>query len=478
MAKALFKILKRNDFLGDMAFCSSCLEKQQKIDRLEEENASLRSKLKYRETKDQQEFFGISTPSSKKKFKEKSSLENQAKQGGAKQGHKGNGRRIFGAEEADKIIDYDVRITHCPECNVLLDEKRTEERPIIEGQMLKPQKILFRSKIKRCPKCRKTFYKKPPVLKRNKYGTRFISNSAIMHYLHGIPLKRVEELWGNDVVAGNLIKLFHRIGQVFNPMLKQLKEDYRQAEVKHADETGWRTDGANGYAWLYASKDTSIFEFRETRSGKVVKEILGEEKLPGILVVDRYAAYNRALCKLQYCYAHLLRDVQDLEKKFPDVTEIKNFVTCAAPLLAKSMSLRNENISEKRYYKKARDLKEKIMAAMNGPGKHPGIQKIQDIFREKNNRLFHWVENRNVPADNNYAERELRPTVIARKVSHGSQSKAGAKTRSILMSVLHTVKKRLHAQTVEDWLNEALQTYIHDPNVDPCSLLLPSLPDN
>jgi len=145
------------------------------------------------------------------------------------------------------------------------------------------------------------------------------------------------------------------------------------------------------------------------------------------LVVDRYAAYNQARCKLQYCYAHLLRDVQNLEKEFPESTEIKDFVTCAAPLLAKAMSLRNENISEKRYYEKARDLKEKIMATMNGPGKHPGIQKIQDIFREKSNRLFHWVENRNVPADNNYAERELRPTVIARKVSHGSQSKAGAK---------------------------------------------------
>ncbi|MDP8290147.1 MAG: IS66 family transposase [Candidatus Susulua stagnicola] len=473
MAKSRFKIFKRNSFLGNLAFCSACIEKQQRIDRLEEENTSLRSKLKYRETKDQQEFFGASTPSSKKKFKEKSSPENQTKQGGAKQGHKGNGRRIFEAEEADEIIDYAVQITHCPKCNVLLEEKRTEERPVIEGQMLKPKKILFRSKIKRCPKCRKLFHKKLPVLKRNKYGTRFISNSAIMHYLHGIPLKRVEELWGNDVVAGNLIKLFHRIGQIFNPMLKQLKEDYRQAEVKHADETGWRTDGDNGYAWLYTNKDTSIFEFRGTRSGKVVKEILGEKKLPGILVVDRYAAYNQARCKLQYCYAHLLRDVQNLEKEFPESTEIKDFVTCAAPLLAKAMSLRNENISEKRYYEKARDLKEKIMATMNGPGKHPGIQKIQDIFREKSNRLFHWVENRNVPADNNYAERELRPTVIARKVSHGSQSKAGAKTRSILMSVLHTAKKRVRTQAVEDWLNEALQTYIHNPDIDPYSLLPP-----
>jgi hypothetical protein len=169
------------------------------------------------------------------------------------------------------------------------------------------------------------------------------------------------------------------------------------------------------------------------------------------------------------------KPIEDLEKEFPHVPEVKEFVNCTAPLLASAIRLRSETIAEKTYYEKAQDLKEKIMAAMNSPGKHPGVQNIQNIFREKNNRLFHWVKNRDVPAENNYAERELRPTVIARKVSHGSQSKAGARTRSILMSVLHTVKKRLRTGTVEDWLNEALQKYIHNPHIDPCSLL-PDIP--
>ncbi len=57
--------------------------------------------------------------------------------------------------------------------------------------------------------------------------------------------------------------------------------------------------------------------------------------------------------------------------------------------------------------------------------------------------LYHWVENRSVPCENNRAERELRPTVIARKVSHGSQAEEGAKTREVLMSVMQTLKKRV-----------------------------------
>ena len=56
--------------------------------------------------------------------------------------------------------------------------------------------------------------------------------------------------------------------------------------------------------------------------------------------------------------------------------------------------------------------------------------------------LDHWAENRDVPAENNLAERDLRPTVIAIKVSFGSQSDAGAHTRSVLMTVAHTLRKR------------------------------------
>jgi transposase len=466
------KRINKSKNLNGIVVCSSCFEKQLKIDRLEEEIVSLRAKLKYRDKKNKEDFFGSSTPSSKKIFKTKSTLENQKKKGGAKPGHKNNnGRKIFDSRDADEVVDYEIETTHCPCCHTELENKEVEERPIIEGQMLKPKRILFRNQIKRCPKCRKTFRKKLPVLKKHKYGTQFVSNSAVMHYINGIPLKRIEELWGNDVVSGNLIKIFHRIANLFNPIMEQLKQDYRQSEVKHADETSWRTDGANGYAWLFASQDTSLFAFRETRSAKVVRENIGEEKIPGVLVVDRYAGYNKVPCKIQYCYSHLLRDIQDLEKKIPGNKEIKNFVNCSAKLISKAIKLRNKKISNKKYYEQALDLKKKIMETMNSPGKHPGVQKIQNIFREKEHRLFHWVNNQNVPADNNFAERELRPTVIARKVSHGSQSVEGAKTRSILMSILHTAKKRLKNKTVDEWFNEALQTYIHNPDIDPLDLL-------
>lgn len=79
-------------------------------------------------------------------------------------------------------------------------------------------------------------------------------------------------------------------------------------------------------------------------------------------------------------------------------------------------------------------------------------------------------------AVNNKAERELRPTVIARKVSFGSQSVKGAKTRSILTTILHTVQKRLKDKTVEEWLRESLDKISANPSIDPYSLI--PIPDS
>lgn len=243
-----------------------------------------------------------------------------------------------------------------------------------------------------------------------------------------------------------------------------LIEVYRDSEVKHADETGWRTDGNNGYAWLFCTPKISIFRVRRTRSASVPREIFGEKPVPGVLVVDRYNGYNKMPCSIQYCYAHLLRTVKDLEKDFPENAEIKSFVEALAPQLANAITLRTLDITDKQFKRQAVKIKNEIINITNRQAKHPAIQKIQDIFREKADRLYHWAEDRNVPADNNLAERELRPLVIARKISFGSQSDAGAKTREILMTVLHTLKKT--TVDVTSAFKSALDKLAEQGNID------------
>lgn len=64
--------------------CEGCLEKQRKIDQLLEEIQRLKAKLRYQERKDQEGFFGSSTPSSQLPFKANASEKNKNHKGGAR----------------------------------------------------------------------------------------------------------------------------------------------------------------------------------------------------------------------------------------------------------------------------------------------------------------------------------------------------------------------------------------------------------
>jgi transposase len=423
-----------------MTYCKECLNKQQKINELEEEIVSLKAKLRYQERTAKEGFFGSSTPSSKIPVKPNSQKEYQRNRGGGKPGHQGHGRASICQEDADKVEEIRIGDT-CPDCGTTLENKGTKTRTVMDCQPIKMKRILYHLERKHCPKCKKLISARPPgVLAKCLYSNQLLAYVAIQHYIYGNTLGQIEKQTG--IGYSSLVDAMHQLAGILKDVPESLIEAYRSAAVKHADETGWRTDGQNGYSWLFCTNETSIYRFRRSRSATVTKEVFGDKPLPGVLVVDRYNGYNKMPSEIQYCYAHLLRTVKDLEKDFPENAEIKSFVEALAPQLANAISLRTLDITDKHFKKQAAKIKEAIIEITNRQAKHPAIWKIQNIFREKADRLYHWADDRTVPADNNLAERELRPLVIARKISFGSQSENGAKTRETLMTVLHTLRKR------------------------------------
>jgi len=446
-----------------MTYCKECLNKQQKINDLEDEISTLKSKQRYQERTAKEGFFGSSTPSAKIPFKPNTQKAHQRNRGGGKVGHQGHGRASICEKDADKVEKIPIG-NICPDCGSALKQKDAKARTVIDCQPVKMKKIVYHLQRKHCPKCKKLISARPPgVFAKCLYSNQLLAYVAVQHYIYGNTLGQIEKQTG--IGYSSLVDAMHQLSKRLKDVPNALIAAYRASEIKHADETGWRTDGNNGYAWLFCTPEISIFRVRKTRSASVPKEVFGEKPVPGVLVVDRYNGYNKIPCLIQYCYAHLLRTVKDLEKDFPENAVIKSFVETLAPQLANAMSLRTLDITDKQFKRQAAKIKNEIINITNRQAKHPAIQKIQDIFREKADRLYHWAEDRNTPADNNLAERELRPLVIARKISFGSQSDAGAKTREILMTVLHTLKKKVPDVTTA--FKSALDKMAEQANIDP-----------
>ena len=73
----------------------------------------------------------------------------------------------------------------------------------------------------------------------------------------------------------------------------------------------------------------------------------------------------------------------------PENPEIKAFVEAMAPQLANAVSLRTLDVTYKEFKLQAGKIKNAIIEIVNRQARHPAIQKIQDIFREKAGRLYH-----------------------------------------------------------------------------------------
>ena len=443
--------------------CDGCLEKQREIDHLKEEVQRLKQKLNLNQRKSKEGFFGSSTPSSKVPVKPNSLAENQAKKGGAKLGHRGVGRQTFKSDEADEHRTAKVSVEICIDCECQMHRISPNERAIYELEIERVKKIYYSIERKVCPRCRKTISGKVEnTMPRASLSNALVVEIAEQHYVLGRSMGQIaKRLELNNSTIWESLK---RIGKRLKPCLGRLIQDYRGALVRQADETGWRIDGGNGYSWYFGSKEVSLHLFRLTRSASVVAEILGKERLAGVLVVDRYAGYNQVPCEIQYCYAHLLRDLEDLAKEFPKNREVKSYTNQMGKWLSQAMKLRNQGFNEKEYHKEAEKIKAKILELSNREAKHPGVRRWQDFYVEKAERLYLWCRGGEIPAENNYSEREVRKTVIARKISYGSQSEEGAETREIWTSILESLRKR--EENPKEKLVEALNKLSQNEELD------------
>jgi len=271
-----------------MTYCPGCLEKQRQIDELKEEIVRLKAQQRYQARTAKEGAFGSSTPSSKIPVKPSTLQERQERRGGGKVGHRGHGRRAVAAEQADRIETVTVP-EFCPDCGASLQDKGTRTRTVMECQPVRMEPVIYRLERKRCPRCGRVVQARAPgVLPRGLYGNQLLSHVAVEHYLNGATLGQLERQTG--IGCGSLVNAMHQLAGWLQDVPAKLIEEYRPSFVKHADETGWRTDGQNGYAWLFCTIDISIWRFRKTRSAAVPQEIFGPERLPGNLVVDRYAA--------------------------------------------------------------------------------------------------------------------------------------------------------------------------------------------
>ena len=285
-------------------------------------------------------------------------------------------------------------------------------------------------------------------------GVRLSALVAHLRTALRLPIRTIvrylADLHGLRISVGEVVDLLHRVAARGGATVEQLREQVRMRAVVHADETGWREAGHNGYVWLLATPEGErVYTFDHSRAGAVITALLGTD-FAGVLVTDFYGAYNDTPGgQHQRCWVHLLRDVHRLQEEYP------------LPSTRLALEVRSWTGAVKTLW-------QRVQVGATGPplGAEPEqqerryrellgeVQALGDQFVEQMGhpcrplawRLWHFADELLtcvrqpgvVPTDNNAAERALRPLVIARKISGGSRSSRGSATRMTLSSLFAT----------------------------------------
>lgn len=349
---------------------------------------------------------------------------------------------------ATKVVCHCV--DQCPDCGRNLDGGHVKWRHQVADIPQVSVEVVDHLFVERyCGVCGKRFSPDPAVVLANvvvgkkRVGIRLMSVIAHLKTVCRVPIgqikKLVETLWGFKISAGEIAEICHDVAALGESVYDGLLGEVRGSPVVHADETGWREDGINGYIWSFSTPDVRYYTYRHSRGSVVAKEVLGEE-FDGALVAYFYAAYNFYEGIKQRCWVHLGRDLKTLVEKNPDLPKIAAWVDAVMDVYHRAKDSTKQDYTElerSRFktiferellelcqpYVKVRTAPERILA-----------ERMTKFIGE----LFSFVGNPKIPSENNAAERAVRPAVVARKISGGSRSAKGSKTCSTLRTLFET----------------------------------------
>jgi transposase len=280
-------------------------------------------------------------------------------------------------------------------------------------------------------------------------GLDVVVRTAVQHYLMGITISKVVALLrtahGFDATPGGLAAAWRQLALCLAPDYAEMRAAALADGVLHADETGWRVDGARHWLWVFCTAREALFVVDRSRGGEVARTVLGEG-FDGILVRDFYAAYARCSVKgTQFCLAHLLREFQKVEvRRDGDVgEEFARFRRLATAIFREAIRWSKDRPPDPAAGEAARERFERRHLRLDEePHEDPDVVRLADRCLRSALGLFTFLTSPKVPPTNNWAELNLRPAVIARKNSYGNRSAQGADTQGVLMTVLRSLQLR------------------------------------
>jgi len=239
---------------------------------------------------------------------------------GGQPGHPGHTRSLLPVEEVDEVVV--IKPEQCAHCHAPLsgDDPKPWRHQVIEIPPIKPVVTEYQWHQLACPSCGTTTRAPWPTgVPSGTYGPRVQATVALCTGSYRLSKRTtqqaMEEVFGVPMSVGTISPLEQATTAAVAAPVEEARTYVHEQEVAHLDETSWRQSNQPAWLWVAVTTWVTVFVVRMSRGGQVARELLGE-RFGGILVTDRYSAYNWYPVRWrQLCWAHLLRDFEAMRDR-------------------------------------------------------------------------------------------------------------------------------------------------------------------
>src|SRR5215813_8887961 len=415
------------------------------------------------------------------------------KKRGAQPGHEGHQRKLYPPEECRSVSDH--RPTKCRDCGAALagDDPNPLRHQVVEWPEAPPLVDEHRLHQLICPDCGEaTRGSLPADVPACGYGPRLAAAVGVLGGKYRQSDRQTQEMLEDffqvEVALGTVNNLRQEVSEALQTPVAEATKFAQQQEAANMDETGWRQGNSDGnnptrrkaWLWVMVTSWVTVFQVHLSRGQASAKELLG--KFAGYLITDRWTGYSWwPLDRRQLCWAHLIREFQKIADRGEESKAIgEGLLVQARKLFELWHRVRDGTLTREGFAAAVVEICATVQKWFE-EGTAYKVARGDKSVRAKTARtcqellkveqaLWLFVRVVGIEPTNNAAERALRPAVIWRRVSLGTQPALGSQFVARMLTVTQTL--RAQQRPVLDFLTEACEAARQGT---PAPSLLPAL---
>jgi transposase len=343
----------------------------------------------------------------------------------------------------DHVVE--VKPLVCKQCQTDLSETTTalvDVNQITELPEAKAEVIEVRQYAVACPCCGQKQVGEPPAgLEMNRtFGARL--EGTVVYYRQEQHMSYVRtksafrDLHGVKISQGGIDQVMQRGGKRAVEQVAPIQSKIQESAVVHSDETGCRMDGQNWWEWVFCSATAVLHVIRSNRSADVIKDVMAGH-IVDVWVSDLYSAQMKSPARQhQLCLAHQLRNLQAVIDLYP-----ASFWPKAMQAMFRSAIHsynQRDHLSPSEFQIQIQRIERICDRLLERKLEKPEAKRLLKRYRKCRDCLFVFLHRTDVSPTNNISERNLRPSVVHRKVMGCFRSGWGARAYAALASVIGT----------------------------------------